>query len=602
MGAFRCLLAACFLLLCLQLHGQTRRIFDYYDAGHRQVKQVTTVKTSKPKEPNGPYISFYQNGNVKSQGDYLAGKGHGYWTRYFENGHLQASGQFNQGVQTGYWMLFFENGCLREDGVYENGKKKGYWRSYYENGALKAEGKQIGTQQDSTWRFYHDNGRLKAICHYRLNNGFYREFYDNGKVRMQGKLKDGLSDSTWRYYYESGHLKAEGKEANGLKQGAWKFYYESGVVQSEGSFDKGVAVGVWRHYHINGNLASEGNNERGQKTGDWKFYTESGQFQGSAALVNGNGEYLEKYDNGKIKVKGQIRNGLYEGEWLYYFDDGTLEGRCLYDKGHGDYTGYYRNGRIRLQGNLHNGQKEGAWLIYNTDGSLFGLYKSYSDAAEPLQRNVVVRPDTVKIASNSDKPGIQLPKPKSRFFARRVNERQGLIVAISPLSLISNNLPISFEYYRQEKLGTELGYIIYRKPFFDSQSPMEINKEYQSGFGIYLRQKFYLPDRGRGSLYFGPGIRYLATDYALDAIFSEDSTRRVQKFRGTSTQLEFTGITGVRLHHQSGDYDFVTDFFVGLGVGFREVDLPQRDLVFGSVDRRKVYIPFRLGVSIGMFF
>ena len=53
---------------------------------------------------DGPYESYYDNGQLQSRGTYNMGELDGPGERYYENGQLQEKGPANMGVKCGEWI------------------------------------------------------------------------------------------------------------------------------------------------------------------------------------------------------------------------------------------------------------------------------------------------------------------------------------------------------------------------------------------------------------------------------------------------------------------------------------------------------------------
>ena len=52
---------------------------------------------------------FYDNGQIKQEGNYLNGKLQGKWVSYTENGEKEAIGEYNNGTKTGKWFFWSAN-------------------------------------------------------------------------------------------------------------------------------------------------------------------------------------------------------------------------------------------------------------------------------------------------------------------------------------------------------------------------------------------------------------------------------------------------------------------------------------------------------------
>ena len=70
------------------------------------------------------------------QGSFKDGKKDGPWIRYFETGQLRDKGDYKNGERDGPWVWYYQNGQLHYKGTYKNGKKEGPWVGYDEDGTV----------------------------------------------------------------------------------------------------------------------------------------------------------------------------------------------------------------------------------------------------------------------------------------------------------------------------------------------------------------------------------------------------------------------------------------------------------------------------------
>lgn len=82
-------------------------------AGVMLVTSLTFAQEVKPKyEVIGEEVKatfYYDNGQVKQEGNYLNGKPNGKWVSFNEDGTKQAIGEYNNGVKTGKWFFWSES-------------------------------------------------------------------------------------------------------------------------------------------------------------------------------------------------------------------------------------------------------------------------------------------------------------------------------------------------------------------------------------------------------------------------------------------------------------------------------------------------------------
>ena len=63
------------------------------------------------------------------QGEIKNGKREGPWVSYFENGQLWDKGDYKNGEREGPWVSYFGNGQLDSKGIWKKGKEEGPWAS-----------------------------------------------------------------------------------------------------------------------------------------------------------------------------------------------------------------------------------------------------------------------------------------------------------------------------------------------------------------------------------------------------------------------------------------------------------------------------------------
>ncbi len=92
-------------------------------------------------EKEGPWVSYFANGNKMSEGRYHKGRKEGLWILYHPNGQKKSEATFVNGHYSGLYTSYYENGCRRWQGYYNeargnsaDGTKEGVWHDYEEDG------------------------------------------------------------------------------------------------------------------------------------------------------------------------------------------------------------------------------------------------------------------------------------------------------------------------------------------------------------------------------------------------------------------------------------------------------------------------------------
>lgn len=99
----------------------------------------------------GPSLTFHNNGEKSSQGDYLADRKQGPWILWYPTGQVERQGSFAGGVEDGFWVRYHTNGEQSSEGKMVNGHEHEMWTYWSENGATRTEGNWALGKRDGTW-------------------------------------------------------------------------------------------------------------------------------------------------------------------------------------------------------------------------------------------------------------------------------------------------------------------------------------------------------------------------------------------------------------------------------------------------------------------
>ena len=83
--------------------------------------------------------SYFSNGIMEYEAEYVNGKLDGTSKVWLEDGTLYSVSQYSNDQPHGSWKIFHPNGNLMFEANYEYGQKHGYEKWYYENGNIKSE-------------------------------------------------------------------------------------------------------------------------------------------------------------------------------------------------------------------------------------------------------------------------------------------------------------------------------------------------------------------------------------------------------------------------------------------------------------------------------
>ncbi|MBU9719883.1 MULTISPECIES: hypothetical protein [Bacillaceae] len=115
---------------------------------------------------------------------------------YYDNGNLKYDGELKNNEPHGEGIGYWENGIdVWFKGTFKNGKPFGKGKFYYNTGQLRYEGEFEGLEYVGQGTEYYENGHVKFTgrfrkCHY---------FFYGARLYVEGKL-----------YYKTGKLRYEG--------------------------------------------------------------------------------------------------------------------------------------------------------------------------------------------------------------------------------------------------------------------------------------------------------------------------------------------------------------------------------------------------------
>lgn len=175
--------------------------------------------------------------------------GEGYLKEYYATGELKSEGKVSDKQKTGVWKTWFINGTVAEEGEYINGKYHLY-KSWTPSGLKPIVDVERNHQKyDSTAMYIQESGRIS----HSLREGLWTTYYPGSTQPMktatfhQGELKGPQI-----HYYPSGVVKLEGSITAGRKTGEWKTYFENGTMESSTLFVNGVRQGQRTVWHQQG--------------------------------------------------------------------------------------------------------------------------------------------------------------------------------------------------------------------------------------------------------------------------------------------------------------------------------------------------------------
>lgn len=100
---------------------------------HAQIKQQQEDLSSVP---DGSYVTYYPNGQVRFEGYVLNHKWEGDNKFFYKNGQLESKGCYKNGKPEGSWESYYGNGQPEKKSTYRYGLWEGRYLWYTQSGRI----------------------------------------------------------------------------------------------------------------------------------------------------------------------------------------------------------------------------------------------------------------------------------------------------------------------------------------------------------------------------------------------------------------------------------------------------------------------------------
>ena len=131
------------------------------------------------KNANGDYLTHFEDSNkLAEKGNIVDGLKNGIWKIYHLNSIvMQDESNYNMGKLEGRHMTYYQNGNIAVEGDFIEDKKDGTWNWYYESGSLQCSVGYLNDKKNGSQIFYSESG-FEAK----------EEVYENGELISETML------------------------------------------------------------------------------------------------------------------------------------------------------------------------------------------------------------------------------------------------------------------------------------------------------------------------------------------------------------------------------------------------------------------------------
>ena len=378
----------------------------YYSDGKLAYILELKIIKGQPPIPNGKYIEYYKNGQIKVQGNNKDGKRDGEFKAFLRNGKSAGSVFYKDGkiikstlvkamkdnasfspisyanydLDTSYSIggVNFPNKLLKRYRMYDKkGVLNGNSISYYEEGNIQSIFPYKNNLIEGLVIRYYENGNIKEEVNYKNDkmNGEAKSYDENGKLNGRTIFKDDirLEDDI---YKENEILKNTFKNGELVKQDICEL---NGTLK-----ERRILTGDEMEYST---FYPNGNVKQRILTKDKiiikeQIYARNGNIMSNSFFSDGKPviEYFEYYPDGKLFRKISTINKMLNGDSIEYYPNGNIKEKISFvdDKMNGEDIEYYENGVVKEKAYFINDKQEKEHLFYDEKGKLIKteIYKN----------------------------------------------------------------------------------------------------------------------------------------------------------------------------------------------------------------------------------
>lgn len=207
----------------------------------------------------------------------------GHFEEFFEDGQLKTEGQYKNKKKDGEWKSYHPNGQLAEVYTYTDGKRNREYTAFFIDGKVSRETKKINNEYIT--KGYHESGSL--FYERTIPDGFYKEYLESGVLKIESDYVDGELSGVWKQFYDTGELEWIVHYKSGYREGDYQHYYKNGQLKLEGSLKKDKINGTEKRYLDNGQLEWSGNYKSDNLHKNWVQHDASGKVLETLKFDNG---------------------------------------------------------------------------------------------------------------------------------------------------------------------------------------------------------------------------------------------------------------------------------------------------------------------------
>ena len=134
----------------------------FFPNGATRRQWLVKVLPDGTEVEHGEALLWFDNGQVKLQGEYIDGVREGLWLAWYSNGNDRGKGRLYRGRRMGTWTMWDEKGQKRSEVAYEMGLRHGRSTVWDADGKVTETGEYVRKKKHGTWVTYVDGEKTET--------------------------------------------------------------------------------------------------------------------------------------------------------------------------------------------------------------------------------------------------------------------------------------------------------------------------------------------------------------------------------------------------------------------------------------------------------
>lgn len=213
---------------------------------YKEEKILITLNYNNGKKIKA--IGYYDNGQKYRETNFNGTDRDGFDIIWYKNGQKEALMYLRNGKFIIPYLSWYENGNLKKYQDYNFNGTQGAMKEWYISEKLKKEVTFLDSSDKGniTIRYY-ENGQVLSKAMYNKGKTLYTAYFENGQKWHEGYIYnlEILQLGIWKEWHENGQLKVEysfKEDEPNIKDGIWSWWDEQGNLIRQEKYNNGKLI------------------------------------------------------------------------------------------------------------------------------------------------------------------------------------------------------------------------------------------------------------------------------------------------------------------------------------------------------------------------